>query len=303
MRFEFQCPQCGHVTRLPASAEGTITRCLCCGARLLIPDADEPVDAEVLTAEVLAVDVTADVVDAEVVENPPSTASELGVDTVESTDSLDGLDDIDFTPVESPATEDESRESFASSSAIHGKNVSPNSELPGYAAQLHRHPGSPAFSMSPAEFRELTQSMSSTRRSVVLYFWILLAMMALQIVAVAVVASTLSDAQTPEAHGRAVGSLVGGIVVAMLYAFAAILLYDYAERLSVFRLTRSPRNLILATISGGNFWKWMSIATVTLLIIGIVAIAFVVFVTLTITKPVEPPPDSRWPPFVNPRPY
>jgi hypothetical protein len=261
MKFDLQCPACNHVVNVPASLGGGQTTCLRCGARLLVPEADEAQEAfDARAAKALEAFVAG-----QSQSNDPN--AEPG--------------EIDFNPLP-PEPDAQSANPFASPRFGGRPDDSQFPLAPALIARPTANEHRPMFSLSAKELYDLVVHAETTRKYVVFFFWLLVLLIVLQIISIVIAAIAISKATSPTETGEGTGALITNVVVALIYGLAAALLQEYSENLGTFVHSRRPHDLVVAMRSGGSYWKTTALATAGLIVLGIVAVVVVVLVLVTL---------------------
>jgi hypothetical protein len=173
---------------------------------------------------------------------------------------------VDFTPDELPDAD--VRNPFASPRTTTATAKSQRFDQP---------PSRTTYSLTAREVYELLLHTSTMRKAIVFFFWLLVVMSVIQVLAIGLVAYVAYTAAPHEVRSDAWETLMSYSATTIVYVVVAALLRDYAMNLRGFIRSHEPRDLVQSVRSGANYWKWTAIATACLVAVLIIATAFAAF--------------------------
>ena len=252
MHIKVECPACEHVTRLPESAVGKETRCLSCGARLLVTGAGD------------------------MIADPPATVPGNPVGTVLASQETESEADRAVIKVDGAPSNGhlaaESTNPFAA----------PVAALIPHRSQVEaRQRSDTLFILSQKQVNDLVSYVTTTRRAVWFFLCISTLGLLIQATRAVLVVVTLFDHEPWNPYSLAIVILVikllGAAGLAVTYAVVSFFLFDFGARLGDFRKSREALDLVRACYSAKNFWTWSVIVFICLMT---VTISYAVFVAV-----------------------
>lgn len=260
MRFEIECPQCGHVLRLPTAAAGSIRACLNCGAKMSVPML-ESAGAEIPFAEAVEPETPPE-------ENKPITLPAVPPASPgqSAQDAERGVQEplVDFAEMASgPADTVDAGQGnpFSSPRATSREFVEVGDEpidfIPDLSdmPELEFAPRNSALALSHRQLRDALKYASTTRSAATFIFAMLLISLAIEVFIVIVTGIAIVRRVAPEANNAALLALGIHFVGGLLSGVMAALTREYSLRLGDFLTFKRADDLVESLASASRYWQ------------------------------------------------